>query len=577
MPINYNLLNAIQPGQVIAQLPAAGGGEEDGIGSLAEGLSGLVGGFKGMMNKGPEISNPASAGTAAPIQGLQSQQPGGYQSPQQAVSQTISHQTQASQLSPFQEAMQKQGMKEGDPALTAYLQKANPNLDPGKTPWCAGFVGSVMNASGLKGTGSLSARSYLNYGTSVKQPSIGDIVVLNTMNDPNRGHVGFYAGTDDQGRIKVLGGNQDNSVSTKTFSQDIVLGYRHPPSGSEVQQFAKQNNIQNPQQLAQLTTPQAQAQVSQQSAMQQATQPTLQIGSDKPFQAPQPTAQVNPQSVDFFKQREAQDPGYAAFVQQKRAELSQQHAQQGLPMSQSPNGTLKNPELATNTIKQYEGLESYKDGFSHARWDVNAYRVGHGSDTYTTADGKIHPVKADTKITAEDANRDLQRRSQEFAQTASKQAGAVWNQLPDSAQAALTSVAYNYGSLPKRILPAVKSGDLSQIATAVKDLGSDNKGINKQRRAQEAAMILGGSREINPLSGAKISLNDDQPLIPRPQRLPGDSHIPNPKAPPQASMAALAQPLNGPGQATPDQLNSQGTGVNFGLLQALTNQANNRG
>ena len=61
--------------------------------------------------------------------------------------------------------------------------------------------------------------------------------------------------------------------------------------------------------------------------------------------------------------------------------------------------------------------------------------------------------------------------------------------FPVPVQSALTSIAYNYGSLPERILPAVQSGDLNKMAKAVESLKTDDKGINAKRRQHEANMI----------------------------------------------------------------------------------------
>jgi GH24 family phage-related lysozyme (muramidase) len=94
-------------------------------------------------------------------------------------------------------------------------------------------------------------------------------------------------------------------------------------------------------------------------------------------------------------------------------------------------------------------------------------------------------------VSREDAERDLNRRATDFENTAKHQVGQnVWQGLNQGAQAALTSVAYNYGSLPKRILSEVQSGDPQRISNAINSLGGDNKGINRHRRNQEAAMVL---------------------------------------------------------------------------------------
>ncbi|ESZ25493.1 hypothetical protein [Mesorhizobium sp. L2C066B000] len=121
-------------------------------------------------------------------------------------------------------------------------------------------------------------------------------------------------------------------------------------------------------------------------------------------------------------------------------------------------------------------------------WDVNAYRTGYGSDTITTPDGKKVRVQQGMKITRDDAERDLSRRLVEFEHTAAGQTGSEnWSKLPAATRGALLSVTYNYGSLPKRVVNAVRSGDQRQIADAVAGLSA-----NRKRRQREAAIIRGG-------------------------------------------------------------------------------------
>jgi GH24 family phage-related lysozyme (muramidase) len=153
------------------------------------------------------------------------------------------------------------------------------------------------------------------------------------------------------------------------------------------------------------------------------------------------------------------------------------------PVAVAP-GT-ENPHFS-DTTSLIRGFEGYRDT---PYWDVNAYRVGYGSDTVTMADGTVQRVSQGMKIGREDADRDLARRTAEFQNTAAKQAGESWAKLAPAAQGALTSIAYNYGSLPSRILPAVRSGDPVAIADAIEGLGSDNDGINAKRRAKEAALV----------------------------------------------------------------------------------------
>ncbi|MDE8035226.1 integrating conjugative element protein [Actinobacillus equuli subsp. equuli] len=149
-------------------------------------------------------------------------------------------------------------------------------------------------------------------------------------------------------------------------------------------------------------------------------------------------------------------------------------------------------EQATGLLRNFEGFSS------NAYWDVNAYRTGYGSDTITKADGTVVKVTKDTVITREDAERDLARRTQIFANTARKQvSSSTWDSLSPNVQAALTSYAYNYGSLTSDVIKAAKisanSGDLSILANTVRQRQTNNNGVNAKRRNQEADYILNGS------------------------------------------------------------------------------------
>ena len=119
--------------------------------------------------------------------------------------------------------------------LMELFRQANLNVDPAMVAWCAAFVNAVLATQGLRGTGSLGARSFLNWGAATQNPNPGDIVVLRRGNDPSEGHVGFYQGRTADGRIRVLGGNQGpgGAVTETTFASRDVLGYRRASAASE--------------------------------------------------------------------------------------------------------------------------------------------------------------------------------------------------------------------------------------------------------------------------------------------------------------------------------------------------------
>ena len=93
-------------------------------------------------------------------------------------------------------------------------------IDPARVEWCAAFVNSVLSDVDITGTGSLMARSYLDWGKSTDTPSPGDIMVFSRGNSNWQGHVGFYVATVTYKNTAywiVLGGNQDNSVSYRMY------------------------------------------------------------------------------------------------------------------------------------------------------------------------------------------------------------------------------------------------------------------------------------------------------------------------------------------------------------------------
>lgn len=93
-------------------------------------------------------------------------------------------------------------------------------------PWCAGFVGGVLEMCGIRSTRADSARSYLNWGVKLSGPMVGAVVVFER--GESSGHVGFVVGRTASGDLIVLGGNQGDKVSLARFDRARVLGYRWP-------------------------------------------------------------------------------------------------------------------------------------------------------------------------------------------------------------------------------------------------------------------------------------------------------------------------------------------------------------
>jgi hypothetical protein len=148
------------------------------------------------------------------------------------------------------------GVGHGERAQQDYIKKEN--------AWCAGFVNKVLADSNLTllpgGVQKQRADMYLSakfgenvytneqvkrsnlhqdlkdkpeaYGFpkpqgKVTDAKMGDVVIINRPdNKPPTRHVGFFAGYDGDGKIKILGGNQNDEVNVTVFNTSDVFGIR---------------------------------------------------------------------------------------------------------------------------------------------------------------------------------------------------------------------------------------------------------------------------------------------------------------------------------------------------------------
>lgn len=146
-----------------------------------------------------------------------------------------------------------------------------------------------------------------------------------------------------------------------------------------------------------------------------------------------------------------------------------------------------------------ELLKKYEGYLQRASWDVNAWRIGHGSDTITDNFGKFRKVVKGDVTTRENAGKDLTRRMVEFEKKVEKKVGSeFWRPLDYMVKGALISLAYNYGNITKKaIIDAIKTGNSNKIANAViSSTLNDNKKLSagiqnalKVRRKKEAEII----------------------------------------------------------------------------------------
>lgn len=151
---------------------------------------------------------------------------------------------------------------------------------------------------------------------------------------------------------------------------------------------------------------------------------------------------------------------------------------------------------ARDLIKKREGYRT------EAYWDVNHYRAGYGSDTGTKADGSTYSITKGTSISAADAERDLDRRINSYFGKIIEQIGQQrFDGLSPDQKASLASLLHNYGAGElssggdlANVLKGLLEGNSQATADAIAALGTQNKGVNASRRAEEAQAFGGASQ-----------------------------------------------------------------------------------
>lgn len=105
-----------------------------------------------------------------------------------------------------------------------------------ETPWCAGFVNAMVQASHLpvvrKNRAAALGWRWNGYGTRLNGPALGAIMSMERPGKPGSGHMTFVAGRDRRGNIMGLGGNQGNMVSINPYHPTARNAQYHFPEGA---------------------------------------------------------------------------------------------------------------------------------------------------------------------------------------------------------------------------------------------------------------------------------------------------------------------------------------------------------
>jgi uncharacterized protein (TIGR02594 family) len=124
-----------------------------------------------------------------------------------------------------------------NPQILAMLQLDQRWPSDDAVPWCSAFVNYVAWLMDLPRSGSLRARSWLTVGQEIhiSQAEQGFDVVIFKRGDgvqpgPSEldapGHVAWFDQITPNGRVRVLGGNQGDTVSYAIYPLRDILGVR---------------------------------------------------------------------------------------------------------------------------------------------------------------------------------------------------------------------------------------------------------------------------------------------------------------------------------------------------------------
>lgn len=164
-------------------------------------------------------------------------------------------------VSPYEVASGFRGQREGaeNAMLNDFLNNGGRGLTSDQYAWCSRFVKQAAQKANYNvGGADDMARSWLNVGEPVKEPSAGDVVVL-SRGDPRsgKGHVGFFEGLNPDGSVRLLSGNHNDAVASAAYPADRVLGYRRltpadgsAPAAAEVSADASATSASSPAEVA---------------------------------------------------------------------------------------------------------------------------------------------------------------------------------------------------------------------------------------------------------------------------------------------------------------------------------------
>lgn len=113
-----------------------------------------------------------------------------------------------------------------NPRIVEYHKQTSLKASTDEVPWCSSFANWVMNKAGYVGTRSAMARSWASWGRKLDKFEPGCIVVF-SRGTGGQGHVAFGISMEND-KVKVIGGNQSDSVCYAHYPKSKVIAYVWP-------------------------------------------------------------------------------------------------------------------------------------------------------------------------------------------------------------------------------------------------------------------------------------------------------------------------------------------------------------
>jgi len=146
----------------------------------------------------------------------------------------------------LKEAFKLLGLTEGKGAannpevLALYAEAGFSGIKADSVAWCAAFKGAMLRRAGYRASGSLAARSYLDYGEEIDPDHAkrGDTAIFKRGTASWQGHVGDLLRIDAN-TVWVIGGNQslkgtDGAVTITALPRTSLLGVRRPTAADKL-------------------------------------------------------------------------------------------------------------------------------------------------------------------------------------------------------------------------------------------------------------------------------------------------------------------------------------------------------